>query len=227
MTRLAARRRGPQGTLGASVSFGAAVLLAAAAARADEPSSEAVPPASSEPAPSASPATSAPAATPTISAEGKAWEAKHGQSGLGLHGGGALDGSFHSLGSLPVHAYGLTAFFGGDALEHFGLYGEAGFALGKSQHGLSTRFVRLGVRGEAIFDRFRFGGGPQIVYFGLRRVSNRQILDSFGLGLYAVGSVDLWQPQPHSGLFLGVRLDADVFAKILLAGATAEVGYRF
>jgi hypothetical protein len=111
----------------------------------------------------------------------------------------------------------------GLASDRFSLKLALDYEQGRTEHGLSTRWGGVGPSVGLVFDRLRLALGAEIAYFGLTRISNGQILDSFGVGAFALGSFDFMRFEDRKALFVQVRAKDDTTR---LWGVSFSLGLR-
>jgi hypothetical protein len=125
---------------------------------------------------------------------------------------------------IPFYGLHLGLGFGGQG-RSLGVYGDINLFLGSSRNGLFTSQFKVGVVFEGIWGRFRFGGGPQLSWFTLRRITRDGNIVDFGIGLVAHFTVDVvrWSGGGR-GLYLGIRAGFDWYLFSLgTSGASAPV----
>jgi hypothetical protein len=138
--------------------------------------------------------------------------------------GGAM---YHRIFTLPFYGADVGLALGGQPSEHGAFYGTLNVFRGRTEYGLTTTMVRGGAAGEGVFDRFRAGGGIEVLYLGFKRVGRGSNIDAPALGLYGSLSLDLVKID-GSAIFLGARFDADMTWQGSFAwGPGAFLGFRY
>lgn len=167
------------------------------------------PPEQSVPAPAAPPPTvieanPAPAPTPPEANGEKKWATVIGAR---FDGGYAIRNLF----DIPIRGADIGAAVGGQPLEHGAFWGGARVMIGSTESGLSFWDVHVGAEGEAVFDRFRIGGGVGFFLLGIARATASQTIRTWGPEIRAHARFDV--------------LQSDGFA--LFVRAAIQAGYEF
>ncbi len=110
------------------------------------------------------------------------------------------------------------------------IYGTIGYLRAETHAGLNVHRPVLGAMFEWEHDRVHLGIGPQLSMILVERVSSRGLMVSFGVGVDAVVSVDLYRGDEGDGLFLALHpglalTSADPLTAFY--GGALRLGYRF
>ncbi len=108
-----------------------------------------------------------------------------------------------------------------NAAIHFGV----GYEFGRTDTGLSTGILHLGVHPMAVFGPVRLGPAIDFVWYRVYRATTGQAIGQVGLSAGLAASVDLLRTENH-GLFLEARADYTSFRN-LNWGVTGALGARF
>lgn len=108
-----------------------------------------------------------------------------------------------------------------NAAVHFGV----GYEFGRTDTGLSTGILHLGVHPMAVLGPVRLGPAVDFVWYRVYRATTGQAIGQVGLSAAVVASVDLLRSENH-GLFLEARADYTSFRN-LNWGLTGALGARF
>ena len=127
--------------------------------------------------------------------------------------GARFDGGYaiRNLFDISIRGADIGAAIGGQPMEHGAFWGGARVMIGSTESGLSFWDVHLGAEGEAVFDRFRIGGGLGFFLLGIARATKDQTIRTWGPEIRAHVRFDLIQ--------------ADGFA--LFVRAAIQAGYEF
>lgn len=139
-----------------------------------------------------------------------------------------VDAGYRFLAFDGLYAQGGAPRVGvGGAWRHVALYAHAGFFGGRTDGGLSTYQLQLGMVVEGILDRVRIGGGPHLGNWWVDRVTAPQDpMSTMTLGLWAFFAVDLVR---YTGGAFYVQLEGSgdfSFSGPSVNGAGLAVGVR-
>jgi hypothetical protein len=138
----------------------------------------------------------------------------------------------------PLHLFGGEV--GGSLLLHRPRVAEAPeaflgirYALYRSQAGLLAHLVRTGVNVVFPSGALRPSLGADLLWMGVvRATAPGGVVQHWGLGLNAALTVDLATTSEGNALYVGPRLDVDIFPHVLVPrtislSGSVDVGYRF
>jgi hypothetical protein len=130
-----------------------------------------------------------------------------------------------TMGSVQLGAGSLLS-------RHFDVSGWAQLDLGQTDHGLATKTVTGGFTLLWVAGRFRLGGGADLAWFGITRITTGGLLWQLGTGLGADASFDVIKTRSVS-VFVAAHGEADVLfnsstlISTALLSATGKAGFRF
>lgn len=119
-----------------------------------------------------------------------------------------LDGGYsrRELLSLPVVGADMGLAAGAQPYRHAAFWGSTRLFLGSTENGLSVFSFRVGGEVEAVFDRFRIGGGLHLFVVGVSRAVREETILSWGPALSASARVDVIQAEGFT-LFARAAID--------------------
>jgi hypothetical protein len=96
--------------------------------------------------------------------------------------GARFDGGYaiRSLFDIPIRGADIGGAIGGQPLEHGAFWGVLRVMVGSTEGGLSFWDVHVGGEGEAVFDRFRIGGGLGGYILGVARAPKSDTIRTWG-----------------------------------------------
>jgi hypothetical protein len=113
-----------------------------------------------------------------------------------------------------------------------GIYGTLGGMYGSTLEGLWVGQSFVGATWEApVMDKLHVGGGPRFSYLAIKRATTGNMMDDFGIGLWAFGSYDVFADE-EGAVFVSLRAGGDYnvggddWPPPLLFGATLSLGVR-
>ena len=106
--------------------------------------------------------------------------------------------------------------------------GEVTFARERSDAGLvATRLEIGGSTQVVLFNHFRIGAGPQLLYFALERVSaGGGTLDKLGAGAHLLATLDVVRIDGHA-IEIALRPEANLIGGTTLLAWSASAGFRW
>jgi hypothetical protein len=109
---------------------------------------------------------------------------------------------------------------------------RARYGYAQTLHGLSVHSARAGGAVTFTFGRVRPSIGFDLMWLGVERHTESDMIQHWGIGVSGGLNVDLLEVAEHQALYVGARIDVDVFPHKLiprtLSGTGAlVVGYRF
>lgn len=108
------------------------------------------------------------------------------------------------------------------------IYGALGYVRAESLFGIDVHRPWLGGVFEYQIDWFRVGGGPQLGWFRVERITDDDAIDTLSLGLEAMLSAELVRGENHHALQLALRGGLHyVFDDTGWSGLALGVGYRY
>lgn len=109
--------------------------------------------------------------------------------------GGRLDAGYaiRNLFDIPIRGADIGGAIGGQPLEHGAFWGTLRVMVGSTEAGLSFYDVHIGAEGEAVFDRFRIGGGLGLFVLGLSRATRSETINTWGPEVRAFARFDAIQ----------------------------------
>ena len=119
-----------------------------------------------------------------------------------------VDGGYspRQLLSLPVVGADMGLAVGAQPYRHAAFWGATRLFLGSTENGLSVVSFRAGGEVEAVFDRFRIGGGLHLFVVGVSRAVREETIMSWGPALLASARVDVIQSEGFA-LFARAAVD--------------------
>lgn len=147
-----------------------------------------------------------------------------------------VGGSYRSIFSLPVAGGEVSAALGAlpkvpkpSAAE---IYLRARYGLGRTEHGLAVHAARVGGQVEFALGRFRPSFGADLMWLAIDRFTKGGLVQHWGLGFDLGATIDVVQTTEHQALYVGPRVDLDIFPhklvpRTLSANGAIALGYRF
>lgn len=138
-----------------------------------------------------------------------------------------VDGGYspRRLLTIPLAGADLGLAFGAQPMEHAAFWGASRLFLGSTENGLHVFSVRVGAEGEAVFDRFRIGGGLSGFVVGVGRAVRNDTIYSWGPALNAAARFDVIQSDSFA-LFARAAIDGglDVYQGSIFWGPSIGAG---
>ncbi len=128
-----------------------------------------------------------------------------------------------ATGGAVATAFGVTQ-------RRIGAYVDGEYFRGSTPMGLRMQTFRLASAAEYQWSRFHFGGGPELMYFDLKLISQEAgAVSTWGVGLVAFVRFDMVPFAGHA-LFVDVRIHGDSLDTLRYPtsswGPSATLGFR-
>jgi hypothetical protein len=144
--------------------------------------------------------------------------------------GARFDGGYaiRNLFDIPIRGADIGGAIGGQPLEHGAFWGTLRVMIGSTESGLSFWDVHVGGEGEAVFDRFRIGGGLGFYLLGIARATKDQTIRTWGPEVRAFVRFDVIQADGFA-LFVRGALQAgmEFYDSATIWGPTVGAGVDF
>jgi hypothetical protein len=144
--------------------------------------------------------------------------------------GARFDGGYaiRRLFDIPIRGADIGGAIGGQPLEHGAFWGTLRVMIGSTESGLSFWDVHVGGEGEAVFDRFRIGGGLGFYLLGIARATKDQTIRTWGPEVRAFVRFDVIQADGFALFVRGaIQAGMEFYDSATIWGPTVGAGVDF